>query len=316
MADPPASAERHRGSPAKNSKHRSSPRRSARAKAGTSSTSSSRRMAQQAAGRGGKLPHATRRPRRGCCANPENRKGVGAVLFALGLPTLVAGVVMTVVAVTDDDQDGKYPPAFSAVGPILLVCAFLLFLSGFSLISPIIPNAVDHCFSFDDPTSFCRVHCPRLSHFIKPDPTASINRAAMDALKTEPGKPALKKPLRSPYAPQEPDNFEGVLSISKNLANDSEGSTLQNQQSTAHVTVVSETKIKPVRQKGVRFSESDAADDARRPRTVSASSDSSLLSLRHCKIYPKGEDGVWWTDANNDYTRKEWQDREKMTTDL
>ncbi|KAK3778290.1 hypothetical protein RRG08_016754 [Elysia crispata] len=327
MAHPSASAERKHGSPAKYTKHQeatcSSPTLANKTRtSGISAVSTSRRSAQRAAGRGGKLPHAPRRPPRGCCSNPEVRKGIGAVLFALGLPTLVAGVVMTVVAATDDDQDGKYPPAFLAVGPTLLVCAFILFLSGFSLISPIMANAVDYCFSFDDPNSFCRVRCPRLSHFIKPDPTIYINRAAMDALKTEPGKPALKKPSRPPYLPQDPGDMAGIPSAHENPANGLEDGAVQQQgcsgSSMTQVTVESEPKVRRPGQKGVRFSESDLDDGVRRPRAVSASSDSSLLSLRHCKIYPKNGGGVWWTDNYDDHIQEEWQvhDKNRMSTDL
>ena len=318
MADPSGSAGRRHGSPAKYSKH-SSPRRSNRAgsrTAGSSASAGSRRAA--AVGRGGKLPHAPRRPRHGCCHNPEVRKGVGAILFALGLPTAVAGIVMTVVAATDDDQNGKYPPAFSAVGPVLLVCAFLLAFSGFCLFSPVMWNAVDRCFSFDDPSSFCRVHCPKLSQFIQPDPTIYINRAAMNALKTEPGKPALKKPSGPPRAPlHETDTSTGAPSDGENLPNGlvdkpPSGSTF------AQVEVMSETKPKRAGLKGVRFSEGDIDDSIRRHRTVSASSDSSLLSLRHCKIHPKGEGGVWWTDSHDDNIQEEWQehDKNRMSTDL
>ncbi|RUS80532.1 hypothetical protein EGW08_011716 [Elysia chlorotica] len=321
MAHPTSSVERPHGSPAKYSKPqdapRSSPRRASKNRA--AEVSASRRTSQESAGRGGKHPHAPRRTPRGCCSNPEVRKGIGAVLFALGLPTLVAGVVMTVVAATDDDQDGKYPPAFLAVGPTLLVCAFILFLSGFSLISPIVANAIDYCFSFDDPTSFCRVKCPRLSHFIKPDPTIYINRAAMDALKTEPSKPSLKKPSRPPNAPRESDSDCLTGNPPANGSGDSSMATQGSSGiSSADMTVVSEVKTRRPGQKGVRFSESDTDDGVRRPRAVSASSDSSLLSLRHCKIHPKGEAGVWWTDNHNDNIQEEWQVHEKnqMSTDL
>ncbi|GFO39404.1 hypothetical protein PoB_006590900 [Plakobranchus ocellatus] len=284
----------------------------------SSSISASTRRASNQSGRGGKLPHAVRRSRSGCY-NPEVRKGIGAVLFALAVPTAVAGIVMAVVAATDDDQNGKYPPAFSAVGPVLLVCAFLLFLTGFSMLSPIIPTAVEHCLSFDNPNSFCRVHCPKLSHFLKPDPTITINRAAMDALKVEPGKSVLKKPTGPPVREYDvPEPFV-QMSLPEEISNGIEDNAQPIQRPEAsditQMTVLSEIKGRRAGLKGVRFSEGVISEGPHRTRTVSTSSDSSLLSLRHCKIYPKDETDIWRTDI---HIVEKFQNcvGEQMTTEL
>ena len=59
------------------------------------------------------------------------RKGLGSCLFVLGIPTLIAGLILTIVSSTDDGATGhKYPTSFPVAGPVLLAMAVLCFVVG------------------------------------------------------------------------------------------------------------------------------------------------------------------------------------------
>ena len=59
------------------------------------------------------------------------RKGLGSCVFVLGIPTLIAGLILTIVSSTDDGDTGhKYPTSFPVAGPVLLAMAVLCFVTG------------------------------------------------------------------------------------------------------------------------------------------------------------------------------------------
>ncbi|XP_005098775.1 uncharacterized protein LOC101845328 [Aplysia californica] len=285
--------------------------------------SSKRELQEKRAAVARRRAHATRHVvGRTGCNNPETRKSVGAVLIAVGVLFLIAGIVMTIVDATDNEQRNKYPEIFAVIGPVLIVLAVIILVSGITLSTPVMSRALHHCFSFDDPESFCRVHCPRFSHFLKPDTAVLINQAGMKALKVEPGKSALR---RQPAAPPDQENHI----ITKGGSEDVEAQyNVQNPSEVGTISCDVDAERKLVNNnshgrsrlgsKGVRFSESDDGDAVREARAPSVSSSSdhngSMLSLRHCKVHPKN--GIWWTDSVNPQPNEMSESEGHLTTEL
>ncbi|XP_071107969.1 uncharacterized protein [Haliotis cracherodii] len=178
------------------------------------------------------------------------RKGVGACIFTLGIPLAIAGSIILIVAnIKENAQD--VPASFPVLGPVLLAVSIIFFAAGSFLTDMIsIKPCVQICFP-DDPKAFCWKRCPMLFSILRPNEVTLIHRreAGLHALQTEPSKPVLKKHTEVPNVP-------------------------------------------PVR-RGVRFSDTDGDAGPVRMSTSSDVSDTgkventSLLSLRHCKIYPK-----------------------------
>lgn len=237
-----------------------------------------------------------RRHRSGCCKDPERCRGIGAMLIFIAIPTTIAGVILTVVAATDDGEENKYPTSFIIVGPILLILAFTFLCVGLCLYNSSARTMIQQCCSLDEPTSFCRVHCKKLSQFLKKDDAVVINQAAMKALQSEPGKPVLKRGRMYPSISSV--EGEGINSTVKT------SNTIGDKQGNANPSV-----------KGVRFSESDNDGDVKPHGRTSSVDSASVLSLRHCRISPKGEpDTIWW--MHNEETNEESTTRINANGDL
>nr|KAG5714888.1 hypothetical protein BaRGS_000376 [Batillaria attramentaria] len=139
------------------------------------------------------------------------RKGVGACIFVLGIPCLIAGLIFTIVSSTDDgdEESGrKYPTAFPVVGPILLVLSVLCFGIGVLLHNIAILVAIRDCLNLSEPGSFCRVHFPKLSAWLRPDPTVARNRAALNNLQTAPARSAMRKACNPDLVAVETETLE------------------------------------------------------------------------------------------------------------
>jgi ethanolamine transporter EutH len=59
------------------------------------------------------------------------RKGLGSVIFVLGIVSLIAGLILTIVSANDKEGEGRqYPDSFHVAGPCLLALAALGLLIG------------------------------------------------------------------------------------------------------------------------------------------------------------------------------------------
>ncbi|XP_046567204.1 uncharacterized protein LOC124275640 [Haliotis rubra] len=189
------------------------------------------------------------------------RKGLGACIFTLGIPLAIAGSIILIVANVKENAQAV-PASFPVLGPVLLTVSIIFFAAGSILTDMIdIKPCVQSCFP-DDPKAFCWKRCPMLFSLLRPNEVTLIHQreAGLHALQTEPSKPVLKKHTEVPSAP-------------------------------------------PAR-RGVRFSDTDGDAAPVRMSTSSDLSDNgkventSLLSLRHCKIYPK--DSEKWGSMSSD----------------
>ncbi|KAK6170611.1 hypothetical protein SNE40_018966 [Patella caerulea] len=181
------------------------------------------------------------------------RRRVGGCVFMLGLPLLIAGGIILIVNNTNQDNS-QLPPALDILGPLLTSMAFVCFIIGAFLTEFISCTPFINCIVPNDTKK-----CPTLFKLFRGHEQSYIDQqAALKSLQSVPQKSALRKPLN-------PDAVEPDPA--------------------------------PKSRRGVTFSESDA-DDAL-IRNPSSSSDqpehqlevnknnSSALSLRNCKIYPR-----------------------------
>ena len=214
--------------------------------------------------------HDTKRESRE--SREQIRKGVGACIFLLGIPLVIAGLILTVVAYTKDDTS-SLPTSLPVLGPLLVVLAVLCFITG-SIMTDIIKVA--DCCQFcimKQSENLCWKKCPKLFSLLYPDEVMRIQQrnAGLSALKTVPQKPALKRPTS-----HQPDDAK-----------------------------------KKVPKYGVHFTPNDICDERKMstssdPCDLPTLSDteasqrgslSSLLSLRHFRIGPT--EGSAWVEMRH-----------------
>ncbi|KAL8579352.1 hypothetical protein ACOMHN_026717 [Nucella lapillus] len=256
----------------------------------------------------GERVHRHRRHKSTGCRNPQVRKGIGSCVFVLGIPCLIAGLILTIVSSTEDDGDGrKYPSAFPVLGPVLLGLSMVCFLIGVLLYDVAILQWLQDCLGLSSKDSLCRRRCPRLYAWLKPDPNQVRNQMAINNLQTAPARSAMRKIPNPDLVVLETDLKEGqgqghhphgydlghhqlhqygprrkrAVTFSQGYADPSEGGFV-----------------------GVRLSSTSSEPDRFPEQSEHGlgsslsghSPSSSLLSLRHCRIYPKDE--VLWTDSS------------------
>ncbi|KAK7111420.1 uncharacterized protein [Littorina saxatilis] len=282
----------------------------------TSSSSGATRTWGSGRSREGHRVSRNRRPRDRGCRNKQVRQGIASVIFVLGIPCLIAGLILTIVSSDDGEESNKYPSSFNVAGPLLLALSVICFAVGVLLYNVVILQKLRDCMNLSDKDSFFRVHCPRLSGWIKPDTVAALNRAAINNLQTAPARSAMRKM---------PNPDLVALETGEGHAQDHpQGEEGHHYQGRDHHD--SHQRYPPARRKrAVTFSEGDGDLDvafaglstSSEPDRISVHSEngggggggltgslnghspsSSLLSLRHCKIHPR--DDVFWTDSSGD----------------
>ncbi|XP_076459268.1 uncharacterized protein LOC143292655 [Babylonia areolata] len=256
-----------------------------------------------------------RRHRDRGCRNPQVRKGIGSCVFVLGIPCLIAGLILTIVSSTSDGGDSrKYPSSFPVLGPILLALSVICFITGVLLYSEELRRSLRDCLGLSDKDSFCRRRFPRLAAWLKPDPNAARNQTAINNLQTNPTRSALRKIPNPDLVAMETELKDGEgYPLHRDLGSDDHNH--HHQQHHHHVPPP------PARRKrAVTFSQGDDSQEGGfvgvRLNSVGSEADrhsvqsengagssvnghspsSSLLSLRHCRIRPKDE--VFWTESS------------------
>ncbi|XP_041364630.1 uncharacterized protein LOC121379987 [Gigantopelta aegis] len=213
--------------------------------------------------------HTSRKHEKKKESREQIRKGLGACIFVLGIPFVIAGLIITIVAYTNDDAS-VLPGSFPVLGPVLIVLAVFCFVIGGIMTNMIC--VVECCQScpLNRSSQFCWKNCPKLFSIMYPDEVVRIQQmnAGLSALQTVPSKPALKRPVSS-NNPNEakPHHPKHGVHFTPNESYDG-----------ARTSTSSDPNDLPVL--------SDADEGQRN------SSSSSVLSLRHFRIGPS-EETTW-----------------------